>query len=161
MQANLAEEIVAQFERGGITRRQMAARLMGLGAALAALRGGGGADAADGPADGTFHATGLDHIALDVRDVARSRDFYIKHLGLTVLRDGGADTCFLAAGKRMVLTLFRGDKPGLNHYSYAIDGFDADKAEAKLTAAGFKVRRESDRIYFPDPDGIEVQISGS
>ena len=68
---------------------------------------------------------------------------------------------FLGSGGGFFLTLFRGNKPGLNHYCYAIRDFDPDRAEAKLKAAGLKVRRESGRIYFHDPDGIEVQVSGS
>ncbi len=90
----------------------------------------------------------------------RSRDFYKKHLGLEVIRDGGEDNCFLGSGGDFFLTLFRGDKPGLYHYCYAIKDFDADRAEAKLKEAGLKVRREEGRIYFDDPDGIEVQVAG-
>ena len=156
MRPDLADEIVEEFERGKLSRRQLASRLMGLGATLAVMQGTGEAGEAD---EGTFRATGLDHVALNVRDVARSRDFYIKHLGLEVIRDGGEDNCFLGSDKTMLLTLFRGDKPGMNHYSYPIRDFDADEAERKLKAAGLKVRRESGRIYFPDPDGIEVQVS--
>ncbi len=158
MQPDLADEIVEEFERGKLSRRQLASRLMGLGATLVVMEEAAGANQAK---EGTFRATGLDHVALNVRDVARSRDFYIKHLGMDVIRDGGEDDCFLGSGKTMFLTLFRGDKPGMNHYSYAIDDFDPNRAEEKLKAAGLKVRRESGRIYFEDPDGIEVQVSGS
>ena len=156
MRPDLADELVAEFEQGRLSRRQLASRLMGLGASLTTLQG-----VVEAGAVGTFRATGLDHVALNVRDVPRSRDFYVKHLGLDVIRDGGDDNCFLGAGKTFFLTLFHGDQPGLNHYSYAIEHFDPDRAEAKLNAAGLKVRRESGRIYFDDPDGIEVQISGS
>ena len=158
MQPDFAEEIVEQFERGGLSRRQLASRLMGLGAALAVLPGTARGDEDRGD---TFRATGLDHVALDVRDVRRSRDFYVKHLGLEVIRESGEDNCFLGSGGDFFLTLFRGEKPGLNHYCYAIEGFDADRAEEKLKAAGLTVRRESGRIYFDDSDGIEVQVSGS
>ena len=79
--------------------------------------------------DSTFRATGLDHVALDVKDVPRSRDWYVKHLGLEVIRDGGEDNCFLGSGGGFFLTLFRGDEPGLNHYCYTIRDFDADRAE--------------------------------
>ena len=157
MRPDFADEIVEQFERGQLSRRQLASRLMGLGAALAVVPG---AAQASQDKESTFRATGLDHVALDVADVPRSRDWYVKHLGLEVIRDGGEDNCFLGSGGGFFLTLFRGEQPGLNHYCYAIRDFDPDGAEAKLKAAGLKVRRESGRIYFDDPDGIEVQVSG-
>ena len=158
MRPDFADEMIEQFERGKLSRRQLASRLMGLGAALAVVPG---AAQAGEDREATFRATGLDHVALDVNDVPRSRDFYKEHLGLEVIRDGGEDNCFLGSGGGFFLTLFRGEKPGLNHYCYAIRDFDADRAEEKLKAAGLKVRRESGRIYFHDPDGIEVQVSGS
>jgi catechol 2,3-dioxygenase-like lactoylglutathione lyase family enzyme len=157
MQPEIADQIVEQFERGELSRRQLVSRLLGLGAALAVAPGAARASLEDAS---TFRATGLDHVALNVRDVARSRDFYIKHLGLEVIREG-ADNCFLGSGGGFFLTLFRGDRPGLNHYCYAIKDYNADRAEEKLKAAGLKVRRESGRIYFDDPDGIEVQVAGS
>jgi catechol 2,3-dioxygenase-like lactoylglutathione lyase family enzyme len=157
MQPDIAETLVEDFERGFLSRRQLVSRLMGLGAALTVLP-----RVAEASQDGssTFQATDLDHVALNVSSVPRSRDFYIKHLGLKVIRDGGEDNCFLGGGDDFFLTLFKGDKPGLNHYCYAIKGYAADQAEEKLKAAGLKPRREGDRLYFPDPDGIEVQVAG-
>jgi hypothetical protein len=90
MRPDFAEEIVEQFERGGLSRRQLASRLMGLGAALAVLPG---TARGDEDQEGTFRATGLDHVALDVRDVRRSRDFYVKHLGLEVRAVSFSDWC--------------------------------------------------------------------
>jgi catechol 2,3-dioxygenase-like lactoylglutathione lyase family enzyme len=158
MHTDIAEHLVEQLERGLLSRRQLASRLIGLGATLAVTSNAVGASQ---DREGTFQATGLDHVALDVRDVARSRDFYVKHLGLKVIRDGGQDNCFLGSGGDFFLTLFRGDRPGLNHYCYAIKGYDPDPAEEKLKAAGLKPRREGNRVYFHDPDGIEVQVAGS
>jgi catechol 2,3-dioxygenase-like lactoylglutathione lyase family enzyme len=158
MKPDIAETLVADFERGLLSRRQLVSRLMGLGAALAVVPRGSEASQAEG---GTFQATGVDHVALNVQSVARSREFYVKHLGLKVIRDGGEDNCFLGTGNDFFLTLFRGDRPGLNHYCYAIGGYDPDKVVEKLKAVGIKPRREGDRVYFPDPDGIEVQVAGS
>jgi catechol 2,3-dioxygenase-like lactoylglutathione lyase family enzyme len=157
MQPDIADTLVEDFERGKLSRRQLVSRLMGLGAALTMRPRAGEASQGEGS---TFQATGLDHVALNVSSVPRSRDFYIKHLGLKVIRDGGEDNCFLGAGGDFFLTLFKGEKPGLNHYCYAIRGYTADQAEAKLKAAGLKPRREDNRVYFPDPDGIEVQVAG-
>jgi len=157
MQHEIAETLVEDFERGLLSRRQLASRLMGLGAALSVMPSV--AEASQGESS-TFQATGLDHIALNVSSVPRSRDFYIKHLGLKVIRDGGEDNCFLGRGDDFFLTLFKGERPGLNHYCYSIKGYDADRAKEKLKAAGLKPRRDGNRVYFPDPDGIEVQVAG-
>jgi catechol 2,3-dioxygenase-like lactoylglutathione lyase family enzyme len=157
MQPDITERIVEDFERGLLSRRQLVASLMGLGAALAVTPRPAEARQGEGS---TFQATGLDHVALNVRNVPRSRDFYIKHLGLKVLRESGEDNCFLGSGDGFFLTLFKGEQPGLNHYCYAIKGYNVDQAEEKLKAAGFKPRREGNRIYFPDSDGIEVQVAG-
>jgi len=158
MQDDIADSLVDDFERGLLSRRQLTARLMGLGAALAAIPNAALARQGD---SSTFQATGLNHVALNVSSVPRSRDFYIKHLGLKVTRDGGEDNCFLGSGDDFFLTLFKGELPGLNHYCYSIRGYDAAKAEEKLKGVGLKPRREGNRLYFPDVDGIEVQVAGS
>jgi catechol 2,3-dioxygenase-like lactoylglutathione lyase family enzyme len=158
MKPDIAEALIEAFERGLLSRRQLASRLLGLGAALAVTAGS--AEASPGDV-ATFEATGLNHIALNVASVPKSRDWYIKHLGLKVVRDGGEDNCFLGGGNDFCLTLFKGDKSGLNHYCYTIKEFNPDRAEEKLKAAGLKPRREGDRLYFPDIDGIEVQVAGS
>lgn len=157
MQPDIAETLVEEFERGLLSRRQLVSRLMGLGAALTMMSRAVEANQGEGS---TFQATGLDHVALNVSSVPHSRDFYKKHLGLKVIRDGGEDNCFLGSGDDFFLTLFKGDKPGLNHYCYAIKSYDAAQAEEKLKAAGLKPRREGNRIYFPDADGITVQVAG-
>ena len=157
MKIDVAEKLVEDFERGLMSRRQLASRLLGLGAALAVTPRIALARQGEGS---TFRATGLDHVALNVRSVPRSRDFYIKHLGLKVIRESGEENCFLGSGDDFFLTLFKGEQPGLNHYCYAIRNYSADQAEEKLKSAELKPRREGNRIYFPDADGIEVQVAG-
>lgn len=161
MNSDLAVKLVADFEQGRLTRRQLATRLMGLGAAMAAIGGTSSAEEAKVAtnAEPTFRATGLDHIALDVTDLDRSIEFYGKHLGLRVIR-GDETASFLGAGRDFFLTLFRRETAGLNHYCYAIDDYDADTAMERLAAAGLRPRREGNRVYFPDPDGITVQVAG-
>ncbi len=164
MPTELAVKLVDDFEAGRLSRRQLVARLMGLGAAMATLRGTSwgqepGQATVAAPAKPTFQATGLDHIALDVTDVARSNEFYAKHLGLRVIR-GDENASFLGGDRDFFLTLFRAERPGLNHYCYAIDNYDVDDAMERLAAAGLRPRREGNRVYFPDPDGLTVQVAG-
>jgi catechol 2,3-dioxygenase-like lactoylglutathione lyase family enzyme len=156
MQPDIAETLVEDFERGALSRRQLVSRLMGLGAALTVMQRTAEANQGEG---GTFQAMGLSHVALNVSSVPKSRDWYIKHLALKVITDSGEDNCFLGGGDGFFLTLFKGEHPGLNNYCYAIKGYDVEKAEAKLQAAGLKPHREGNRIYFPDPDGITVQVA--
>lgn len=158
MNIDLGAKLLADFEAGKLTRRQLVARMMGLGAAMAALETGRAQDSSSQRDEPLFKAKGLDHIAIDVVDVPRSRDFYAKHLGLDVVR-GDDDAMFMGAERDFFLTLFKADKPGLNHYCYGIENYDAASAVAKLREAGINPRETSGRVYFPDPDGIEVQVA--
>ena len=169
MEAQLTQ-LVNDFEHGRLSRRQLITRLMAAGAAVAGVQGichsaqlgaapGTSPLSADPPvATPTFKALDLNHIALAVTDVARSRKFYETHLGMTLRSDGGEQTCFLNCGKDWV-ALFKAKEPRMHHYCYSIEGYTADSAVKSLEAAGLKPRRRSNRVYFDDPDGLEVQVA--
>ena len=91
-------------------------------------------------------------------DVKRSAGFYEKHLGLRLVRDGGDGSAFLTTTGTDFLALFRGDTPGLHHFSFAVPKYDADTAARRIEAAGLKLTRSGNRVYFPDPDGLTVQV---
>ncbi len=102
------KEIIASllesYERGKVSRRQL---IQGL-AAIAA-------SAHTVPAFGsTFRGVALNHIAIRVTNVQRSRDFYQKHLGTPVIHEAETN-CFLGLGKNF-LTLFQNQTPGLDHF---------------------------------------------
>ena len=149
------EELVAAVEEGTISRRCLIARL---GVIAAWLAGAKNVAAASQPEASTFNAVGLNHIALSVSDVARSRDFYKKHLGLTVMRERDGQNCFMRCGEHFV-ALFRATEPGLDHYCYTIKEYVPAAVVDKLNAVGLKPRRVENRVYFDDPDGITVQVS--
>ena len=146
--------LIDQYDHGKVTRRQLVKSLAvaaGLGAAA------GSADAV-GTQEPTFRATRLNHIALSVTDVECSRDFYVRHLGLTVSSDSAPHNCFLDCGPNFV-ALFRGQEPGMHHYCYSIVDFDQQEAAQKLRAANIEPDLQDRRIYFPDPDGLTVQLA--
>ena len=149
------EELVAAVEEGTISRRCLIARL---GAVAACMAGAKNVAAASQPEASTFNALGLNHIALSVSDVGRSRDFYKKHLGLTVMRERDGQSCFMGCGEHFV-ALFRAAEPGLDHYCYTIKEYAPAVVVNKLNAVGLKPRRVENRVYFDDPDGITVQVS--
>ena len=140
--------MLENYERGNLGRRQL---IQGLAALMMT--------AVPAPAESTFKGVGLNHIALRVTDIRRSREFYQKHLGLPLISES-ATSCFLKTGEEF-LALFRNERPGLDHYCIAIENFKPDAVIAELNRQGLKPRRPggSDRIYFPDVDGLEVQLS--
>lgn len=151
MQA-IFSRLVEQYERGALSRRQLVA-------ALAALAGvGSTAGLVAAATKPTFQATRLNHIALDVTDVARSRDFYVEHLGLQVTSDSAPQNCFLDCGPNFV-ALFRSDVAGLNHYCYSITEFATGAVAERLRAVGLEPDVQGRRVYFADPEGITVQLA--
>ena len=151
------ERLFEAYDQKRIGRREAVVALAGL---VAVLSGAGrGLRAAEQGTSSTFEATALNHIALRVTDVARSRDFYRKHLGLQVLRDSGS-SCFLSCGPENFVALFRGSRPGLDHYCYTIEDYDPRRVVQTLEQAGLDPSRQENRVYFPDPDGLTVQLSG-
>jgi hypothetical protein len=155
-------KMINDFEHGRLSRRQLIAHLTGmfaasLGASIAFADQQPGRVVAN-PADSapTFDATDLNHIALSVTDVQRSEKWYQRHLGLKPTGEEG----FLTTGKGW-LALFKGEKPGLNHYCYSIANYDPADAVARLKAAGLAPKRRGGRVYFDDPDGIECQVASA
>ena len=144
----ILSDMLERYEQGKVSRRELIS-------ALAAVAGAAGA----APAGSTFRGLALNHIAIRVTNVQRSRDFYQKHFGLSVAHESAGD-CFLNIGKNF-LTLFRNQNAGLDHFCLAIEGFKPDAAVEEIKRQGLRPTRPagSDRVYFPDPDGLTVQVS--
>lgn len=147
-------QLVEAYESGRLTRRQLVSHL----SALLSLFAGAGATAAAAPPENLFRAKGLNHIALRVKNIERSRDFYKDLLGLKVVREDPGGSCFLTFGNGF-LALFRGDQAQMDHYCYAVEEYSQRTAAEKLKAAGIEPRLQADRIYFNDPDGLTIQLS--
>lgn len=161
MNTAIAEALVDDYRLGRVTRRQLVAQLLALGAAGALGAGARAAQEAAPQESAMFQAAGLDHLALSVTDIARSVQFYQKHLGLKVTSQNDGSAFLDIGGRGDFLALFRADRPAMHHYCYGIREYNPDAAAAKLEAGGQTVRRTGGRIYFPDPDGLEVQIAAA
>jgi catechol 2,3-dioxygenase-like lactoylglutathione lyase family enzyme len=155
------EEVVRAYEAGRLSRRELVGWLGAVVASAMASSAAGDAAAqtAAPAASSTFRSVGLNHIALRVTDIPRARDFYAKHLGLTVL-DENPSICFMACGGNNFVALFRSKTAGLDHYCYTIDDYVPDRVVERLRAASLAPERHEDRVYFNDADGLQVQLSG-
>ncbi len=142
-----ADAVFDRYDRGEISRREALAALGAL--AAPALVGA--------QESSTFEVTGLHHIALQVTDIERSVAWYRRHLGL-VPTSQSESSAFLDCGPHF-LALFRSSSPGLAHYSYGLENYSQSDAARRLRAVGIEPKLRGNRIYFDDPDGIEVQLS--
>lgn len=154
-------EMLERYERGGISRRELIQGLAAVAMGAAGSTASAASQATSPAAESPFKGVDLNHIALRVTDVARSRDFYSKLLGMPVMRDS-AGSAFLGLGPDF-LALFRSERPGLDHYCISVENYEVGAVTQKLRDLGLNPRQPagSRRVYFSDPDGLTVQFSAS
>jgi len=122
-----------------------------------------------------FELEGLDHVALSVRDVELSANWYVEVLGFERLYPGMWDgvPVFVARGKTALALFPRGDaqanppsprgSTGILHLALRADRKNFAAAQRDLKSRGiafnFADHEVSHSIYFRDPDGIELEIT--
>lgn len=142
--------LLRRYETGKWSRREVVAAL-----AMVTARSGG-VMAAD------LQGTQIHHVSLQVRDLDRSRDFYKKILGLSVISEGGPEnTVQLGQGNGYFLVLRKGNPaPEVDHFAIGLEAFDKGPVTDSLNQQGITAIDESIGAGFhvKDPDGFSVQI---
>ena len=143
-------DMLESYEQGRINRRQLIQ-----GVALLATAAHSRASRS------SFQGVDVNHVALNVTDLHRSRDFYRDLLGMPVVRES-RNSCFLGLGKNF-LALFRNDQPSMNHYCIGIENYDVHTVTTQLKTLGLDPDQPagSNRVYFRDPDDLVVQLSSA
>jgi len=146
------------------TRRDAIACMVWLGAARAAR----GWEAA-------LPVIGLDHVNIRAPDVRRSGEFYAKLFGLEVSR---ATNAFASAGSRRGELWFvrlgqsslaispaaPGEKPGIEHFCFAVQGFSRDAMKQNVAGLNLQVDRTDppgNNLWTKDPAGHLIQLSAA
>jgi len=156
------EQLVDQFERRRLTRRELVASLSALVAAASA--------SAAQPAAAVAQGVTLNHVSLAVTDVEKSAAFYQSVLGLKVVSRPGNGGINLGLGTSF-LGVYKIANPGrVHHFCIGVDDYDPDAIAARLKARGLEARVDrnpanrtsgGDQLYFADPDGTAVQLSAN
>ena len=157
------DDLVDRFEKGALSRRELIAGLLALGAAAPAPALGGLVS------PGPIEVSGIDHIALRVSDVERSARFYAEHVGATV-RSRSSNAVFMDLrtqwialfGPGTASTGFAPTPPGLDHISFQpTTARSFEERTRALHEHGLDPQspKGSGRVYFKDPDGVILQLS--
>jgi catechol-2,3-dioxygenase len=121
-----------------------------------------------------FTIDSLNHVVLRVRDLERSKAFYVDVLGLQIRRERPGRMVFLHCGENdhdvALMQLAPGAPPadenraGLYHFALRLGGLDELRAAYQhLTAnsaniVGITHHGDTKSIYLKDPDGLEIEV---
>src|SRR3981081_4146231 len=146
----IIERMVRDFERGRLTRRQLAASLAALVTSAQAA-----------PQPSGLRAVSLNHVTVRVPDLQRTSSFYQEFFGMP-LKQHSATTHILAVGKSFFGIEQKGDTAALDHYDFGIASVNAEDVTAKLKARNLKPETggTNESFKFRDPDGFLVQVNG-
>ena len=144
------ETMLKKFERGKLTRRQVALSLATLVAA-----------AQTEAKEKGLQAVSINHVTVKVPDLRRTSDFYQEFFGMP-LKQHSATTHILGVGDSF-FGIEQGDSQTakVDHYDFGIAGFNADEARAKLAKLNlrFDSSNSKESFKFYDPDGFQVQLN--
>jgi catechol 2,3-dioxygenase-like lactoylglutathione lyase family enzyme len=144
------ETLLSNFERGTLSRRQVAV-------SIAALIGG--AQAA--PKETELKAVTINHVTVKVPDLHRTSRFYQEFFGMP-LKQQSATIHILGVGDSF-FGIEQGDSKTatVDHYDFGISGFNADEARAKLKKRNLTYAdgNSKESFKFHDPDGFQVQLN--
>lgn len=148
----IISNLVAGFEKGALSRREL---IRGL-AMLAAATG----TAAAGLQQPGFKGAKIDHISIQVTNLQRSIDFYQKLFGFSVVsEDKSNEIVRLGVNKTLVSLHHKSPMAIVDHFAIGVDHFDKESVTRDLKALGAAPAENIDAgFHVKDPEGINVQI---
>ena len=114
--------------------------------------------------------SGIDHLNLEVKNLAESVDFYKNLFGFKVLKDQPEDDSKIIGNDKVKLCLyesseFKGyEKKGFYHFGLHIENFDdiikkCGEMNVKIFYGGPVQWEKSKSIYIADPNGYEIELT--
>jgi Glyoxalase/Bleomycin resistance protein/Dioxygenase superfamily len=141
--------LLGRYDIGALTRREL---IQGLAMLTIASETASATDTG-------FAATTINHISIEVSDLKRSAEFYMRAFALPRRAVADPNAIHLVVGTGH-LTLRQNRTSGLvDHFCLGVDKFNKEMVIRDLTARG--VTPEPDGLYVKDPDGFKVQLADS
>jgi len=151
----LISKLLDRFERGKLTRRELAEGLAMLTAAYSTATVAQSQDAA-------IKVAKIDHVSIQVSDLPRSVAFYQKMFGLTVNSEDKPNEIVRRGMSKTLVSLHHKSPTGMmDHFAIAVEKFDKDSMTRELKARGASPEENLDAgFHIKDPEGISVQVVG-
>ena len=151
----LVEKMLSDFERGVLSRRQLAATLTGLATAAATMPAALAAP--------SLKAITLNHVTVKVPNLQKTSKFYQEFFGMKLAQQSET-THILSVGDSFFGIEQKPGPASLDHYDFGLEGWDAAAMRAKVKAHGLQItpgsRGDDESFKFNDPDGFVVQVNG-
>ena len=138
--------LLQSYEQGKLTRRDLVTGLTLLASGSTALAA---------PAS-AIKAVSVNHIAMNVGDVKQSTEFYRDVFGLTVTMQSDKSSALIFGNTGLILR--HGEKPGVTHFMFGINNYDANALVTALQAHNLDPRKDQDSFHVKDPDDLDVQV---
>lgn len=155
---NVIERLLQSFENGKMNRRQLVQSLAVAASASAAVTPAIAAESG-------LPVTRIDHLSYTVADYAKTRDFYVRLLGMKVLDDDGKGQARLGIGNNIIVARTGGaGKPKglIDHIGYSVNLKDKDTIFAEIKKRGYTPQpmkgASETGVHVLDPDGFNVQL---
>jgi catechol 2,3-dioxygenase-like lactoylglutathione lyase family enzyme len=147
---SIISDLVAHFEKGALSRRELVS-------GLALLAASGTAAAAD---DVDFKSATIYHVSIHAADLQRSIDFYQRMFGFKVVSEDKPREIVRLGSKTMLVSLNHGGPARIvDHFAIGIPAFNRTAVETYLIQRGATpLQGDYAGLHVKDPDGINVQI---
>jgi catechol 2,3-dioxygenase-like lactoylglutathione lyase family enzyme len=148
----IISNLLARFEKGSLSRRDLVQ-------GLAMLAAGGTAAAAQEGID--FKTADIDHVSIHVANLQRSVDFYQKMFGFTVVSQDQPGGIVRLGNTKVLVSVNNGGPAGvIDHFAIGIPRFSRESLAGYVSQRGATLLQgDYAGLHIKDPDGVNVQIS--
>jgi catechol 2,3-dioxygenase-like lactoylglutathione lyase family enzyme len=150
--------MLGEYEQGKITRRQF---IEAVSVVAAVAVGAPTALAAEPPAP--IVPISVNHIAMGVSDLKRSKDWYTRLFKLKVVRENEHFALLQFGNTQLVMRSPTKERPTVipgtvNHFMFGIAPYDEAALFQTLKDQGFAPKKDLESALIRDPDNLVVQV---